>query len=751
MNNEQFQKLKQRTADAKREGLVMGMAVETMEELIALIDASLCTDCKGAGIVWQGGGPGACDWCGGMGKSGACAACELAERSTPAATTSGAAGTIDKTALLNLMSDYRHAKGVPDHLAASQSLLDFVTAAVATARKEGYEAGRQYESEIVAQEAEEAADAAEARAVKEAEKRGAPVRFNADPFAIAKGAALPMTPDSWRFGFYRSGGALCFGQLDNGPLVAWDAVKDLIVTPAELARRCAPPPTRRTAMADIELTDAQIVEVLASLGIDATESKYGFDVLQVRTTVHAIRDIVKAYSAAIAEQAKGQAAPVLAVKTWADRCGGRDALPSLGAAAMAMKEEIADLRAALATCAEEARREALDEIGAMFGIGSAGRDVHTIRANYENLRRRADCLSAVEREFFMEPGEPDSDFPDEEPDEKCMLNWGAEPARYVADFRAALAKIAAAQRTAGGDAVAKEDAPIQRYADITDFVGSAFLAPAPYGDYVKYSDHIAALEARAEEAAAVYRNLWLEACNVAHERKKQLEELRAAQPVAEAAAQADEHLDDYAVNAFAAAMRVKMAASRAKGRGGWDDDAQCSAADLQRMLLEHLAKGDPVDVGNFAMMLWNRNERTAALTAQPTPKENAHGLEGVGGEVTAPVGTNADASVAQPTPPDDKWVMMRLARKHAIVSGENLGVADRYTFNADTLFSFFTEAGAALRQPGALPDGAEDVALFKAVGALIKAKGRYHTEQNYKAVVEAYDAASAAAATKPPK
>lgn len=36
-------------------------------------------------------------------------------------------------------------------------------------------------------------------------------------------------------------------------------------------------------------------------------------------------------------------------------------------------------------------------------------------------------------------------------------------------------------------------------------------------------------------------------------------------------------------------------------------------------------------------------------------------------------------------------------------------------------------------------------ALTKAVGALIKAKGRFHTEQNYLAVVEAYDATRQAA------
>lgn len=51
-----------------------------------------------------------------------------------------------------------------------------------------------------------------------------------------------------------------------------------------------------------ELTDEQIVEVLSSLGIDSEKSKYGFDVLQVRTTVPAIRDIVKAYRAVLASQ-----------------------------------------------------------------------------------------------------------------------------------------------------------------------------------------------------------------------------------------------------------------------------------------------------------------------------------------------------------------------------------------------------------------------------------------------------------------
>ena len=78
------------------------------------------------------------------------------------------------------------------------------------------------------------------------------------------------------------------------------------------------------------------------------------------------------------------------------------------------------------------------------------------------------------------------------------------------------------------------------------------------------------------------------------------------------------HPDDLAVDRFAEAMKRKMALSRAKGRGGWEDPTLCTAEDLRRMTGEHFRKGDPIDVGNFAMMLWNRGESTAksALTSE---------------------------------------------------------------------------------------------------------------------------------------
>lgn len=54
-----------------------------------------------------------------------------------------------------------------------------------------------------------------------------------------------------------------------------------------------------------ELTDDEIVKVLASLGIDTYPSKYGFPELQVSaTSVPTIRDIVAAYLAATPQQAQ---------------------------------------------------------------------------------------------------------------------------------------------------------------------------------------------------------------------------------------------------------------------------------------------------------------------------------------------------------------------------------------------------------------------------------------------------------------
>lgn len=68
------------------------------------------------------------------------------------------------------------------------------------------------------------------------------------------------------------------------------------------------------------------------------------------------------------------------------------------------------------------------------------------------------------------------------------------------------------------------------------------------------------------------------------------------------------HPDDAAVDRFATAMKAKLAKKRADGRGGWEG-ATCTSSILSELLREHVEKGDPLDVGNLAMMLHQRGER----------------------------------------------------------------------------------------------------------------------------------------------
>ncbi|UBU63559.1 hypothetical protein LDB30_06080 [Acidithiobacillus ferrooxidans] len=85
------------------------------------------------------------------------------------------------------------------------------------------------------------------------------------------------------------------------------------------------------------------------------------------------------------------------------------------------------------------------------------------------------------------------------------------------------------------------------------------------------------------------------------------------------------HADDVAVDDFAAAMRAKLAASREKGRGGWQT---ASAAHLTFLLLEHLEKGDPVDVANFAMMLHQNGQAIDGVVVQAYRK-SASPVQGI--------------------------------------------------------------------------------------------------------------------------
>lgn len=83
------------------------------------------------------------------------------------------------------------------------------------------------------------------------------------------------------------------------------------------------------------------------------------------------------------------------------------------------------------------------------------------------------------------------------------------------------------------------------------------------------------------------------------------------------------HPDDLAVDRFAAAMKAKLAKKRNEGRGGWDNREECTAEHLSYLLIQHCLKGDPLDVGNLAMMLHQLGDRividdeTASIMRRP--------------------------------------------------------------------------------------------------------------------------------------
>lgn len=69
----------------------------------------------------------------------------------------------------------------------------------------------------------------------------------------------------------------------------------------------------------------------------------------------------------------------------------------------------------------------------------------------------------------------------------------------------------------------------------------------------------------------------------------------------------EEQADALLVERAAEAMTEKLALCRAKGRGGWGG-ATCRNSVLRLMLVEHVEKGDMVDVLNLAAMILVRDQ-----------------------------------------------------------------------------------------------------------------------------------------------
>jgi hypothetical protein len=72
------------------------------------------------------------------------------------------------------------------------------------------------------------------------------------------------------------------------------------------------------------------------------------------------------------------------------------------------------------------------------------------------------------------------------------------------------------------------------------------------------------------------------------------------------------HKDDIAVDEFANLMKAKLERKRKEGYGGWDDGRLCTIDSLAQLLVKHVRKGDPVDIANFAMMIFRRGDTVGA-------------------------------------------------------------------------------------------------------------------------------------------
>lgn len=85
----------------------------------------------------------------------------------------------------------------------------------------------------------------------------------------------------------------------------------------------------------------------------------------------------------------------------------------------------------------------------------------------------------------------------------------------------------------------------------------------------------------------------------------------------------DEHVDDVAVNRFAAQMKERMAKKREEGRAGWHDSALCCAEFLSLKVWGSLYRGELIDAANYLMMLHQRGDKLACLRPDTEPVDSA--------------------------------------------------------------------------------------------------------------------------------
>lgn len=73
-------------------------------------------------------------------------------------------------------------------------------------------------------------------------------------------------------------------------------------------------------------------------------------------------------------------------------------------------------------------------------------------------------------------------------------------------------------------------------------------------------------------------------------------------------------VDDAGVEDLALAMKEKLSQKRNEGHDGWYDLEKCPPERLALLLLDHLPKGDPVDLANFAMFIYHRQDAKDIIT-----------------------------------------------------------------------------------------------------------------------------------------
>jgi len=82
--------------------------------------------------------------------------------------------------------------------------------------------------------------------------------------------------------------------------------------------------------------------------------------------------------------------------------------------------------------------------------------------------------------------------------------------------------------------------------------------------------------------------------------------------------------DEECVGLFAAAMKTNMAIRRSKDAAEQPGHIPTDQRSLSRMLMAHLATGDPIAVANICCALWNRNEKILVPEFRLTDDKDQH-------------------------------------------------------------------------------------------------------------------------------